>query len=45
VCTEGCAVSGPYSAILILTAADTEGHFPGGWYVYYRATHLLLCLL
>jgi hypothetical protein len=30
VCTEGCAVSGPYSDILILTAADTEGHFPGG---------------
>jgi hypothetical protein len=28
--TEGCAVSGLYSDVLILTAADIEGHVPGG---------------
>jgi hypothetical protein len=30
VSTEACAVGRPYSDILVLTAADTEGHFPGG---------------
>jgi hypothetical protein len=28
--TQGCAVSGPYSDVLVLTATDTEGHVPGG---------------
>jgi len=28
--TEGCAASGPHSDVLFLTAADTEGHVPGG---------------
>ena len=30
-CPEGGAVCGPYNDVLVLSAANTEGHAPGGW--------------